>query len=207
MFYRSFASRGVQLSNVAGLVLAAGGGRRFGGPKALLRPADRPLVCAVADVLRAAGCAAVTVVLGCEAARVRAEAGLPADVSAVDDPGWRTGAGSALRAGLAALAIDPGVAAAAVLPVDQPGLTAEAVRRLLDGGAGPDALAAATYKERRGYPVLLGREHWGGVAVVATGDVAARAYLTARASQVRWVACEDVADDTELAPPPVEEPG
>jgi CTP:molybdopterin cytidylyltransferase MocA len=180
------------------VVLAAAGARRYGGPKALVRHEGQPLVERALATLRAAGCAPLLVVLGAEAARVRAEADLSGAMT-VEDGGWRTGSASALKAALAALA-DTDAEVAVVLPVDAPGVCAEAVRRVA-AGAGRDSLSAATYKERRGHPVLLGRDHWAGVSVIATGDVGARAYLTARAASVRWVACEDVADDAELEVP------
>ena len=37
---------------------------------------------------------------------------------------------------------------------------------------------------------------------LATADVGARAYLTARAASVVAVACEDIADDTDMDVPP-----
>ena len=70
---------------VAGLVLAAGAGSRFGQPKALVRGADGvPWLVRTVGVLRAAGCAPVIVVLGAEgaaAAELLAEAGLTEAVS------------------------------------------------------------------------------------------------------------------------------
>jgi CTP:molybdopterin cytidylyltransferase MocA len=187
--------------SVAGLVLAAGGGRRFGGPKALVRHDGRYLVERAVATARAAGCVPVVVVLGPEAAQVRVQAALP-DVVLVEHEGWKAGLGSSLRAGLDALAaVD--VDAAVVLLVEAPGVSVEAVRRV---SAKPDrdALVAAGYGPRRGHPMLLGRDHWAGVATLATADGGARAYLTARASLVQTVPCDDVSDDTELDLP---EPG
>ena len=66
---------------------------------------------------------------------------------------------------------------------------------------GRDALVTATYGQRRGHPVLLGRDHWAGVATLATGDIGARAYLTARSGSVQTIPCEDVADDTDMDVP------
>jgi nicotine blue oxidoreductase len=80
-------------------------------------------------------------------------------------------------------------------------VTAEAVRRVM-AKSGRDALVTAAYGSRRGHPVLLGRDHWGGVATLATADVGARAYLMARAAAVQTVPCEDVADDTDMDVPP-----
>ena len=177
---------------VAGLVLAAGGGRRYGMPKALVRHGDRLLVQHAAGILRAAGCTPVVVVLGAAAEQVRAAA--PDLPGIVVNPDWQTGMASSLRAGLTALA-GTGAVAAAVLPVDMPGVTAAAVRRITVHAA-PDALVTGGYGERRGHPVLLGRDHWAPVAAGATGDRGARDYL--RAHDVRVVPVGDVADDHDI---------
>jgi CTP:molybdopterin cytidylyltransferase MocA len=184
-------------------VLAAGGGRRYGGPKALVRLDGQLLVERAAATVRAGGCRPVVVVLGAQSPQVVAEADL-GDAVVVENPDWRTGMGSSLRVGLAALA-GTDHDAALVLLVDMPGVTAEAVRRVA-AGADRSALVTATYGGHRGHPVLLGRDHWAGVATLAQLDVGARAYLTAHASAVRVVPCEDVADDTDMDVPPDPEP-
>jgi nicotine blue oxidoreductase len=81
-----------------------------------------------------------------------------------------------------------------------PGVSAEAVRRLVTH-ATPEALAMGGYADRRGHPVLLGRDHWAGVAESATGDRGARDYLRAHAGIVRVVPVGDVADDTDMDVP------
>lgn len=184
---------------VAGLLLAAGGGRRYGMPKALARHDDgRLFVERAAATLREGGCDPVVVVLGAAADRVRAEASL-GDAVLVDNPEWASGMGSSLGAGLRA-ASGLGVDAALVLLVDLPGVTPAAVRRLA-ALASPDVLAMAGYGPRRGHPVLLGREHWAGVAAGATGDVGARGYLAAHGADVRVVPCDDVAHDHDVDTP------
>jgi CTP:molybdopterin cytidylyltransferase MocA len=157
--------------------------------------------------MRDGGCARIVVVLGAESARVRAEAQL-GDAHLVDNPTWKSGMGSSLRVGLAAVTeteAESGTAAdaVAVLLVDTPGIGPDAVARVLaaaDGGS--KALATATYQGKRGHPVILGRDHWAGVATLATADVGARAYLVAHAGLVQAVPCEDIADDTDLDLPP-----
>ncbi|MEU0549731.1 nucleotidyltransferase family protein [Micromonospora sp. NPDC005979] len=178
----------------AGLLLAAGAGRRLGQSKALLPYRGRLLVEHAADLLTAAGCRPVLVVLGAKADEIRARTRLP---EVVVNGEWASGMGSSLRAGLDSLASSP-AAAVVVTLVDQPDLTPEAVRRVARD-ATAESLAMATYREgRRGHPVLLGRDHWAGVAEAATGDRGARDYLRAHATAVRLVDCADVADDTDV---------
>jgi nicotine blue oxidoreductase len=57
------------------------------------------------------------------------------------------------------------------------------------------------YGDRRGHPVLLGREHWAGVIESATGDRGARDYLRGHTDRVRVVPVGDVADDRDLDSP------
>ncbi|MET8087618.1 nucleotidyltransferase family protein [Micromonospora sp. NPDC005237] len=179
----------------AGLLLAAGAGRRLGMPKALLPYRGRLLVDHAAAILTAAGCQPVMVVLGAQADQVRSRTRLPGVVVLNDD--WATGLGSSLRAGLSALTASPAVAVVVTL-VDMPGLTPEAVRRVARD-ATADSLAVATYADgRRGHPVLLGRRHWAGASEAATGDRGARDYLRARDDEVRLVPCADVADGTDV---------
>ncbi|MER6570438.1 nucleotidyltransferase family protein [Streptomyces sp. NPDC001093] len=182
---------------VAGLLLAAGGGRRLGGrPKALLEHRGRPLVEHAVGVLRAAGCARVHVVLGARAGDVRARADLSGCVL-VDNPDWAEGMGSSLRTGLASLG-GTGVRAALVSLVDQPGIGPAAVARVLGAYENEKSLVSAAYDGTRGHPVLFGAAHWPGIAETATGDRGARAYLKDHAAQIRLVECADVAEPYDI---------
>jgi len=186
------------VSTVAGLVLAAGGGRRYGMPKALVEYEGSLLVERAVRTARAV-CDPVLVVLGARAVDVWRTADLDgATVLANRD--WETGMASSLRTGLDGLRGWPGwVDAALVTLVDMPGMTPEALRAVA-AHAAPDALATATYDGVRGHPVLLGREHWAGVAATATGDEGARRYLAGRT--VTEVDCTGLADPTDLDVPP-----
>lgn len=187
---------------MAGVVLAAGAGRRYGMPKALVEYEGRLLVERAADTQHRGGCAPVVVVLGAAAEQVWAAAVLAGSV-VVENPGWGSGMGSSLRVGLAALA-GADVSAAVVTLVDLPGVGPEAVRRVAGRGS-PDALVVAGYGaagHRWGHPVLLGRDHWPGVVELAVGDTGARPYLQAHAAEVQVVPCGDVADDRDVDLPP-----
>ncbi|MEU7617484.1 NTP transferase domain-containing protein [Micromonospora rifamycinica] len=180
------------------MIIAAGGGRRLGGPEALLRLEGRPLVSRMIETMTDAGCGQLAVVLGAAADEVRAAADLsPATV--VVNRAWGTGVGSSIRAGLAALA-DERVEAVVVVPVDMPGLTPAAVRRVA-ALPYPDVLACATYDGLRGYPMLFGRRHWAGIATLASADVGARPYLLAHKDQIVDIACDSVADGKRVDSP------
>src|SRR5690349_4532631 len=155
------------MSAVAAVVLAAGGGRRYGMPKALVEYEGSLLVERAVRTARAV-CDPVLVVLGAQAVDVWRQADLDgATVLANKD--WETGMASSLRTGLDGLRGWPGrVDAALVTLVDMPGMTSEAVARVA-GYAAPDALAVAAYDGVRSHPVLLGRDHWAGVVETATG--------------------------------------
>jgi nicotine blue oxidoreductase len=191
---------------VAGLLLAAGGGRRLGGrPKALLPYRDRPLVEHAVAMLRAGGCGPVHVVLGAAAGEVRERADLT-DCVVVENPQWAEGMGSSLRLGLASLAAAERPPAATVIAlVDQPGVGGAAVARVVAAArAGEDlasALASAMYDGRRGHPVLIGASRWAGVACSAGEDRGARTYLREHAGQTLLVECGDVADPADIDTP------
>lgn len=222
---------------VAGLLLAAGGGRRLGGrPKALLTYRGRPLVEHAVRALREGGCASVHVVLGASAAEVRERADLTGCVL-VENPHWADGMGSSLRAGLASLASAApngpchkherghgfavgtgtvpgtvpgnvqghGPSAAVIGLVDQPGVSPEAVARVIAaaraGGDLRSGLVSAMYGGRRAHPVLFGAGRWAGVACSAGEDRGARTYLREHAEQTVMVECGDVGDPADIDTP------
>ena len=185
-------------TTVAAVVLAAGGGRRYGMPKALVEYEGSLLVERAVRTARAV-CDPVLVVLGARAVDVWRQADLDgATVLANRD--WETGMASSLRTGLEGLRGWPGrIDAALVTLVDMPGMTPEALARV-SGHASPDALAVAAYDGVRGHPVLLGRDHWVGVLESLTGDEGARRYLSAHGATE--VDCTGLADPTDLDVPP-----
>jgi CTP:molybdopterin cytidylyltransferase MocA len=183
---------------VAAVVLAAGGGRRYGMPKALVEYEGSLLVERAVDTA-AQVCDPVLVVLGAQAVEVWRTARLENAV-VLANKDWESGMASSLRTGLDGLRSWPGrIDAALLLLVDMPGMTAAALHEVA-GHAAPDALAVATYDGVRAHPVLLGREHWAGVAQTATGDEGARRYLAAH--DVIDVDCTGLADPADLDVPP-----
>ncbi|MGW3833303.1 nucleotidyltransferase family protein [Streptomyces microflavus] len=182
---------------VAGVLLAAGGGRRLGGrPKALLEHRGRPLVEHALRALRNGGCGPLHVVLGAAADEVRARADLTGSAVTVN-PGWEEGMGSSLRLGLAALA-GTGADAALIMLVDQPGIGAEAVARVRVAYRSRASLVAASYDGERGHPVLFGADRWADIAAGAVGDQGARAYLWEHRDAITLVECSDVAQAYDI---------
>ncbi len=187
----------------AAVVLAAGGGRRYGMPKALVEHEGSLLVERAVRTARAA-CDVVLVVLGAQAVDVWRTADLTgATVLANKD--WETGMASSLRTGLDGLRGFPGTVDAALITlVDMPGMTPEALTAVA-AHAAPGALAVATYDGVRSHPVLLGRDHWTGVIATATGDEGARRYLAEHSGaggEVTEVDCTGLADPADLDVPP-----
>lgn len=185
---------------VAGVVLAAGAGHRFGMPKALVDYDGTLFVDRAARVLSAGRCAPIVVVLGAAAEEVRRRASLT-DTRVLVNPDWPTGMGSSLRAALDDLAESSTadeVGSALIVPVDMPGITPEAVRRVA-AHAAPDALVAASYEGQRSHPVLLGREHWAGARSAAVGDAGARHYFRER--EPLLIPCDDVAKGFDIDRP------
>jgi CTP:molybdopterin cytidylyltransferase MocA len=180
---------------VAGLLLAAGAGRRMGGPKALLQLDGRTFVERGVALLRDAGCDPVIVVVGAAADDVRPF--VVADVVVAAD--WAEGVGASLRAGLAALQSRAATACVITL-VDQPLIDVQAVRRLLDA-AGDVDVAVATYDGVPLHPVLLDRTVWSGVSDLAVGDIGAKAWMRLHPARVLNVPCDGLGSAVDIDTP------
>lgn len=175
-----------------GLLLAAGAGTRYGGPKALARDPD-----GTSWLLRAVHalvpCDGVTVVLGASASEVARLLPPSVDVVVADD--WAEGMGASLRTGLDAVGTTSADAVLVSL-VDLPDVTPEVVARVLAAGAGPASLARAAYDGVPGHPVLIGRDHWAGATGQAVGDRGARDYLATTSPVL--VECGDLASGRDV---------
>lgn len=173
---------------VVGLVLAAGGGVRYGGAKGLARDADgTPWVARAVRMLREAGCGDVLVAVGAAGDEVAAL--LPPDAVPVGVQEWSRGIGETLRVALsAASALSPDVVV--VTPVDTPDAPATAVVRVLDA-LPTDGLARATYRGAPGHPVAIARAHLPAlIDALPRADRGAAAYLAAHGAVA--VECADL---------------
>ena len=180
-------------TGVSAIVLAAGGGSRFGGGKLLARFGGQPLIEAVLDNLREAPVDEVIVVVGAEAEGLR-EVCERYDVRIVENEEWERGQSTSVLAGLRACAGD----AAVVLLGDQPFIGAGAVGRLVAAFAEGAKIAVATYGGKRRNPVLFSREVWPLLEAELDGDEGARPVLQRHPGLVVEVPCEGVGDPADV---------
>lgn len=178
---------------IAGAVLAAGSGRRMGTPKADLVVDGVRLLDRAVAALRDGGCDPILAVVRASSAGAGRS---PADaVLEVVNPDPGRGQLSSLA--LAVAAAGP-VAALAVLLVDAPGVGADAVRATVDGWR-PGRIAAASYRGRRGHPIVMAITDWELALGLAGPDEGARALLAVAADRVDDIAVEG--DPTDLDTP------
>ena len=176
---------------VRAIVLAAGEGRRFGGPKQLAEVDGRPLV---AHALALAAPFEPLVVLGARAELIRPVVADAAQVVLAED--WAEGQAASLRAGVAALG--DAVDWALVLLADQPFLTPAVVEGVLAArGPGVDAVRTV-FDGRPGHPVLLGRRVLAEVPSLR-GDTGARDLMTR--FRVRAFEASRLCDPTDIDTP------
>ena len=187
-------------SAVAGVLLAAGEGSRFGRPKALVELDGQTLAERGVTLLRAGGTDPVLIVTGAAQVELRPEH----QARTVYNREWRTGMGSSLRAALRALTeleAGPEIGAVVVALADQPLVGTEAVGRLIAAYRSGAGVAVAAYGGKPRNPVLLAREHWPEVIATATGDQGARAFLRARPELVTLVECGDTGRPDDIDTP------
>ena len=181
-------SHGEQLS-VAGVLLAAGAGTRYGMPKVLAEDGEWLRACVTA--LAGGGCDDVVVVLGAALVDV------PAPARAVVAAGWAEGLSASVRTGVAAVDASYLVLHA----VDAPDVSADVVRRVLDAArSSSSGLARARYGDRPGHPVVIARTHWPDLLEGLAGDEGARAFLDGRTDVVA-VDCADLASGQDIDAP------
>jgi molybdenum cofactor cytidylyltransferase len=155
---------------IAGLVLAAGGGVRFGSGSKLLAELDgRPLLqwaveaaCGVPELER------IVVVLGSRADQVIDAVQFERAETVVCDD-WADGQAASLRCGLRAL----GDASKVIVTLgDSPLVSSSVITKFVDQPGG----TRAVYSGRPGHPVVLGREQLSALESIA-GDRGARDLL------------------------------
>jgi CTP:molybdopterin cytidylyltransferase MocA len=176
------------VARVVGAVLAAGSGSRMGAPKAELRVDGVRLVDRAVAALADGGCDPVLAVVR----------------PGVDVPGVRVVVNADPERGMRsslALAVDAAAGvgdALAVLLVDTPGVSADAVRGPVSAWT-PGRITVATYRGRRGHPTVMSNRLWRDALAMAGSDEGARALLASRPGLVDEVPVDG--DPTDLDTP------
>ena len=151
------------------MLLAAGEGRRVGGPKALLRLGGATFLEACLRALDRPGVAARVVVTGHDASRVEAAVPAGPGVSVVRNEGYREGMLSSVLRGLdAAEALEAD--ALLLHPVDHPRVEPETVDRVLAALAAGARIAVPSHGGRRGHPGGFARETWPALRAAPPGE-------------------------------------
>jgi molybdenum cofactor cytidylyltransferase len=179
--------------SVAGLVLAAGSGERFGSPKQLALLDGRPLLeHALVAMAAARRIDTTVVVLGAYAEQVLR--GVPlhgAEVVLCED--WTRGQGASLRAGVSALG--ERVEAIVVTLGDQPAIDPRAIDRVISARDRRSVAIRASYDGRAGHPVLFERAMFPKLAALR-GDEGARSLLGA--ADVRIIDCDGLGSNRDI---------
>ncbi|EHB58535.1 hypothetical protein MycrhDRAFT_0971 [Mycolicibacterium rhodesiae JS60] len=175
---------------IAGVLLAAGAGTRYGMPKVLA--AHGLWLRSAVAALSGGGCDDVVVVLGAAVVDV------PAPARGVIAQDWQQGMGASLRTGLAAV---PDADFAVVLTVDTPDIGDDVVGRVLEAArSSRSGIARATYDGRPGHPVAIARRHWPTLLATLNSDEGARRFLAGRPDVVT-VECSDLATGLDVDEP------
>jgi CTP:molybdopterin cytidylyltransferase MocA len=169
---------------IGGLVLAAGAGTRFGGPKQLAELDGLPMVEHSIRAMSASPVGRVVVVLGSNADEIIARVDLRGAEPHVCSR-WDEGQAASLACGLAAL---EACEAVVVTLGDQPRMSPDAIRRVIAARNGAAAVRA-TYGGEPGHPVLLERALFEPLRNVS-GDKGARNLLMS--VPVLEVPCDDL---------------
>jgi CTP:molybdopterin cytidylyltransferase MocA/SAM-dependent methyltransferase len=177
------------------IVLAAGLGSRFGGAKLLASIGGRPVLQHVLDALAEAGSAEVVVVLGQDAAEVESAIAWRTERRVVN-PAPERGLSSSLRLGFEA--VGPDADAVLVALGDQPLVSVEAIRSLLDAPVDEARpIVAPVYADDGGRnPVLLRRPAFDLIAETE-GDRGLGPVIAAHPELVKDIAIEGANPDLD----------
>ncbi len=167
---------------IAAVILAAGTSSRVGRPKQLLLFQGRPIIQHVIDAATAAKVDEIIVVLGHAAEEVLSGFELRPPARVVINPDYEAGQSASLRIGLRSLGHH--VKAAVILLGDQPGVSIEAIRAVVDAYERTgERVVRAVYGGEPGHPVLFDRRVWREAEAIE-GDRGARDLL---AQHPEWV--------------------
>ena len=143
----------IKNETIAGIVLAAGKGKRIGSNKAIVRLNGVSFLKIVTSCLQETGCSPVIVVVGSNAETVKHHTH-NLNVDFVLNKNWQDGQFSSLKAGLSRL--DSNVAGVLVALVDHPLVALNTYRLLLKNFRDfPNKIIIPLYNSKQGHPIIL----------------------------------------------------
>lgn len=152
MSVSGITSKVLEKQSVAGIILAAGSSSRFGGIKQLLPWRDRNLVNTVIQTVQLAGLDPIIVVLGANAAVIK-ETIVEDAIQVVINPDWDKGQSASLKVGIKE--ITKPVEGALFLLCDQPHLSVNLVRGVMEEGLRTGKVVVPVIDDRRANPVYF----------------------------------------------------
>jgi molybdenum cofactor cytidylyltransferase len=166
----------------------------MGRPKQLLTIRGKPLVRYMAEVALAAPVSSVVVVLGAEAEQIRPLLGdLPVQLAV--NSKWQAGLSTSLRIGVeTALTYTPQLQALIVCLADQPDLSQEHIRRMIERYTKGDCTAVASLADNVKAPPILFDRSWFSKLCTIKGDIGARALLRENPEKIATVPIDSNAD-------------
>jgi CTP:molybdopterin cytidylyltransferase MocA len=146
--------------SLAAIIVAAGSSSRLGRPKQLLVVDGEPMLQRAIRIAREAGASPIFVVLGANRDVIKNAVDF-GSATIVVNAAWEEGIASSIRAGVNAVeAIAPEIEGVLLLSCDQPRVTKEHLRQMIETFASqsiPTAIASA-YAGIRGVPAIFPRE-------------------------------------------------
>jgi len=141
--------------SIAPVILAAGDSKRMGYPKALLPLGDEVFLTRILRIMREAGLARPRLILGRDAAPIKARIGdYPADIYVNPNPD--RGQLSSIQLGISGLSEN--FEAIMLWPVDQPAVSVELTRRLTELFITKNCRIAVPLRDgKRGHPAIFHR--------------------------------------------------
>jgi molybdenum cofactor cytidylyltransferase len=171
-------------SEIAAIILAAGGSTRMGQPKMLLPWAGSTVLETVVSTLKSGGVRDILVITGAGHARLRALLGT--SVQCKYNPRYEAGEMlSSIQSGIASL--DEGYEAALIALGDQPQMQVETLVSVLAAAVGSQpGLVVPSHANRRGPPWLVGKAYWAEILAM-NATLTMRDFFRLHEREIRYV--------------------